>query len=118
MYYHERKYRRQGLDMSALQTEILNVMYVGLYIYIFSSIGNGIYIYIYIYIYIEGPFLRPYVATTTFLGRTIQPLHTSGRQNVHPVTVATFGDQLFHFEPNPAITNLEQLQSNWMATIA
>lgn len=38
MYYRERKYRRQGSDVSALQTEILNVMYVWMsYIYIYSS---------------------------------------------------------------------------------
>lgn len=50
MYYRERKYCRQGSDVSALQTEILNVMYVWMsytYIYIFvrCRLINILYVY-------------------------------------------------------------------------
>ena len=47
-----------------------------------------------------------------FLGRVVQLFHTSIKQDVHPVTVATLSDQSCHLEANLTIINLEQLQSD------
>ena len=52
----------------------------------------------------------------SFYRKAIELLHAFIRQNVHPLTAATFGTGC-RLEAKCSITSFEQLQSDWMATI-